>query len=76
MSSMYLYYAFQSSEEFSALETSSIAYSFLRGSVRSGCPPPVGEVEGDADGDFDGAADADGEFDVLPDGLGPPVPLP
>src|SRR2546430_12667197 len=35
MSSMYLYCAFQLSEEFSALETSSIAISFLRGSVRS-----------------------------------------
>src|SRR5947207_13802263 len=35
MSSMYLYCAFQFSEEFSALETSSIAISFLRGSVRS-----------------------------------------
>src|SRR4051794_8365266 len=35
MSSMYLYCAFQFSEEFSALETSSIAISFFRGSVRS-----------------------------------------
>ena len=35
MSSMYLYCAFQSSEEFSALDTSCIAMSFLRGSVRS-----------------------------------------
>src|SRR5947209_19780407 len=38
MSSMYRYCAFQFSEEFSALETSSIAISFLRGSVRSACP--------------------------------------
>src|SRR6185369_15219729 len=35
MSSMYLYCAFQLSEEFSALETSSIAISFFFGSVRS-----------------------------------------
>ena len=34
MSSMYLYCARQSSEEFSALETSSLAISFMRGSVR------------------------------------------
>src|ERR1043165_9754786 len=46
MSSMYLYCAFQSSDEFSALETSSIAISFLRGSVRSTCPPDDGEVGG------------------------------
>src|SRR5690349_9132139 len=35
MSSMYLYCAFQSRVEFSALDTSCIAMSFLRGSVRS-----------------------------------------
>src|SRR5262245_10821786 len=35
MSSMYLYWARQSSEEFSALDTSCIAMSFLRGSARS-----------------------------------------
>src|SRR5262249_27444554 len=35
MSSMYEYCAFQFREEFSALETSSIAISFMRGSVRS-----------------------------------------
>src|SRR5205085_288976 len=35
MSSMYLYCDFQSSEEFSALETSSIAISFLRALNRS-----------------------------------------
>src|SRR5690242_3706016 len=35
MSSMYLYWAFQSSEEFSALETSFIAISFFAGADRS-----------------------------------------
>src|SRR3954470_2161186 len=35
MSSMYLYCAFQSSEEFSALETSFIAISFFAGAERS-----------------------------------------
>src|SRR5215470_12125855 len=35
MSWMYLYWAFQSSEEFSALETNSIAISFLSGADRS-----------------------------------------
>src|SRR5689334_1925908 len=35
MSSMYLYCAFQSSDEFSALETSYIAISFLAGAERS-----------------------------------------
>jgi hypothetical protein len=35
MSSMYLYWARQSSEEFSALETSCIAISFLSGAARS-----------------------------------------
>ncbi len=34
MSSMYLYWAFQSSEEFSALETIFIAISFFAGSSR------------------------------------------
>src|SRR5256714_5091602 len=51
MSWMYLYCAFQSSEEFSALDTSSIAISFLRGSAR---PVPGGTrvgVEADGFGD-------------------------
>jgi len=44
MSSMYLYWARQSRAEFSALETSSIAISFFRGSVRSTPPPDAGRV--------------------------------
>src|SRR5690348_7335713 len=48
MSSMYLYWAFQSSEEFSALDTSCIAMSFLCASNRSTCPFCDGD--GDADG--------------------------
>src|SRR6266536_1750785 len=47
MSSMYRYCAFQFSEEFSALETSSIAISFFTGSLRSLCEPGcVGEGDG------------------------------
>src|SRR3954463_15855749 len=59
MSSMYLYCAFQSSEEFSALETSSIAISFLRGSLRS-TPPPVGGLGAVVVGAGGGGADAVG----------------
>src|SRR5689334_24677857 len=45
MSSMYAYCAFQSSEEFSALDTSCIAMSFLCGSARP-APEPAGAVVG------------------------------
>src|SRR5258705_3162239 len=72
MSSMYLYCAFQSSEEFSAEDTSCIAMSFLRGSNRS---LPEGEdvgllvgealadalLDGDADAEGVALRDADGE---------------
>src|SRR5258705_7371313 len=63
MSSMYLYCAFQSSEEFSAEDTSCIAMSFLRGSVRSLPAGVVGLLVGEALADAlrDGEAEADGE---------------
>src|SRR2546430_6427769 len=77
MSSMYLYCAFQSSDEFSALDTISFAISFLRGSVRS-TPPGLGDVDGLTLGDALGEAEgeADGDVDGLSlgetDGDGPP----
>src|SRR3954464_12645852 len=48
MSSMYLYWAFQSSDEFSPAETSSMATSFFAGSVRS--LPEGAELVGAEDG--------------------------
>src|SRR5579859_7427273 len=71
MSWMYLYCAFQFSEEFSALETSSIAISFFFGSVRSAWVPPAADTDGAAlrlaaglglvDGDPDGSSSGSGE---------------
>src|SRR5262249_10039715 len=86
MSSMYLYCAFQSSEEFSAEDTNCMAMSFLRGSVRSVPPgvaggPCVGVLLGPAVGLLLCVGLALGM--ALLDGLGlvvavgvPPVPLP
>src|SRR5947207_13183770 len=73
MSSMYLYCAFQFSEEFSALETSSIAISFFTGSLRSLPPGLVGLVLGV--GDLDGLVDGLGlPVDLVGDGVGSPEP--